>query len=67
LGRGFGRGKGCGLGWGFIPGRMYDGYNYGYQLSKDEELKMMEDEEAALKEELEALQKAKQQLQSVKK
>lgn len=67
FGRGGRRGRGRGMGWGFMPSRMYDGYNYGYQLSKDEELKMMDDEEANLKDELKALQKAKQQLRSSKK
>lgn len=67
FGRGrLGRGRGQGMGWGFMPGRVYDDYNYGYQVSKDEEMKMMEDEEAALKEELEAIQRAKQQLKSTK-
>ena len=63
---GAGRGRGCGTGWGFMPSRMYDGYNYGYQLSKDEELGMLNDEEAVLKEELEEIQRAKQQLRSTK-
>ena len=67
LGRGSGFGRGFGRRWAFAPAApMYPAMQPTMQPTKEQELQMLEDEQNAIKEELEAVQKRITQLKGQK-